>query len=247
MMRNPAHSPDSPFLIRRDPMAPSPVSRRSLLVAMITVCGQSVGCRHQPRRPLHTWVRDPYDACGVAAVPTIVLPTLGEGPWDLRREFQRALSAQLRKAKRMTIVEGDLSPVGTACACSPSSTTWDEQLEMLSNVPAMQAVVSKITYLQPTAPIKLGLVVELRDVATRETLRQVEGLWDAPRCHPTSLRKCMGKRVAEPPWSGDLHRISPRQLLEQAALEISRDLQGIELIGPMEVTCPGETGPTSTR
>ena len=95
-------------------MAPSPVSRRSLLVALVTVCGQFVGCRHQPRRPLHTWVRDPDDECGAAAIPTIVLPTLGEGPWDLRREFQRALSAQLRRSKLMRIVEGELSPVGTA-------------------------------------------------------------------------------------------------------------------------------------
>ena len=228
-------------------MAPSPHSRRSLLVALITVCGQIAGCRHQPRRPQHTWVRDPYDPCGAGSVPTIVLPTLGEGPWDLRLEFQRALSAQLRKAKRMRIVEGELSTVGTACACPPSSTTWDEQLAALGPIPAMQAVVSKITYLQATAPIKLGIVVEIRDVATRETFRQVEGLWDAPRCHPHSLRKCMGQRVAEPTWSDDLHKISPRQLLEQAALEISRDLQGIDSIDPMEVTCTGTTGPTSTR
>ena len=147
----------------------------------------------------------------------------------------------------MRIVEGELSPVGTACACPPSSMTWDEQWEMLGNVPAMQAVVSKITYLQPTAPIKLGIVVELRDVATRETLRQVEGLWDTPRCHPPASRKCIGKRVAEPLWSGEMYKISPRHLLEQAALEISHDLQEIDLIGHMEVTCTGETGPTSTR
>ena len=226
MRQTPAPSPDSPFLLRRVPMAPSLVSRRSLLVALVTVCGQCVGCRHKSRRPLHTWVRDPHDECGAAAIPTIVLPTLGEGPWDLRREFQRALSAQLRKSKLMRIVEGELFPVGTACACPPSSTTWDEQLETLGNVPATHAVVSKITYLQPTAPIKLGIVVELKDVATRETLRQVEGLWDAPRCHPPSPRKWRGTRVAEPPWSGELYKISPRHLLEQAALEISHDLQG---------------------
>lgn len=247
MMRTPTPIPDSPFLIRRVPMAPSHVSRRSLLVALLAVCGQFVGCRHQPRRPLHTWVRDPYDTSGVAAVPTIVLPALGEGSWDLRCEFQRALSAQLRKSKLMSIVEAELSPVGTACACSPSSTTWDEQLETLGHVPATQAVVSKITYLQATAPIKLGIVVELRDVATRETLRQVEGLWDTPQPHPPSPRKWMGKRVAEPPWSDDLHKISPRHLLEQAAREISRDLQGADLIGQMEVTCTGGTGPTSTQ
>ncbi len=207
-------------------MAPSPVCRRSLLVALVAVCGQFVGCRKTSRIPLHTWVRDPHDECEAAAVPTIVLPTLGEGPWDLRREFQRALSAQLRRSKLMRIVEGELSTVGTACACPPSSTTWDEQWETLGYVPATQAVVSKITFLQPTAPIKLGIVVELRDVATRVTLRQVEGLWDTPRCHPPAPKKWMGKRVVEPPWSGDLHKLSPRHLLEQAALEISRDLQG---------------------
>ena len=228
-------------------MAPSPVSRRSLLVALVTMCGQLAGCRKTSRLPLHTWVRDPDDESGAAAVPTIVLPTLGEGPWDLRREFQRALSAQLRRSKLIIIVEGELSTVGTACACSPSSTTWDEQWETLGNIQATQAVFSKITYLQPTAPIKLGIVVELKDVATRETLRQVEGLWDAPRCHPPAPKKWIGTRFAEPPWSGDLHKISPRHLLEQAALEISNDLQWADSIGPMEVTCTGETRPTSTR
>ena len=227
-------------------MASSPLSRRSLLVAMVTVCGQVVGCRHTSPKPLHTWVRDPYDAGGDNAIPTMVLPTLGEGPWDLRIVFQQALSAQLRRSKLMRIVEGELSTVGTACACPSSSTTWDEQLELLGNFPATQVVVSKITYLQPTAPIKLGIVVELKDVATRETLRQVEGLWDAASCHPSSLKKCLGKRVAEPPWSGDLHQISPRHLLEQAALEISNDLQRIDMVGHQEVNCTGITRPTST-
>lgn len=228
-------------------MAPSLVSRRSLLVALVAVCGQCVGCRKTSRVPPHTWVRNPYDECGVTAVPTIILPTLGEGPWDLRREFQRALSAQLRRSNLMRLVEGELFTVETACGCPSSSTTWDEQLETLSNIQATQAMVSKVTYFQPTAPIKLGMVVELRDVATRETLRQVEGLWDAPHCHPPSPHKWMGKRVSEPPWNDDLHEISPRHLLEQAALEISRDLQGIDWIGQTEVTCTGETRPTSTR
>lgn len=228
-------------------MAPSPVSRRSLLVALLAVCGQFVGCRHKPRRPVHTWVRDPFDAGGAAAVPTIVLPALGEGPWDLRCEFQRALSAHLRKAKLMRIVEAELSLVGTASACAPSSTTWDEQLAALGHVPATQAVVSKITYLQTTAPIKLGIIVELRDVATQQTLRQVEGLWDTPHAHPPALRKWTRKRAADPPWSDDLHKISPRHLLEQAAFEISRDLQRIDLSGHLEVTCAGDTGPSSTR
>ena len=228
-------------------MAPSPVSRRSLLVAMVTVCGQFAGCRQTSPLPLHTWIREPPGECGATAVPTLVLPTLGEGPWDLRRDFQRALSAQLRRSTLLRLVEGELSTVGTACACAPSSTTWDEQLQMLGNVPATQAVVSKVTYFQPTAPIRLGLVVELKDVATRQTLRQVEGLWDAPRCPPPAPLKWRGKRVAEPPWSDDLHTISPRHLLEQAALEISRDLQGIEMIVQPEVTCTGESEPTSTR
>jgi len=197
--------------------------------------------------PLHTWVRDPYDVCGADAVPTIVLPTLGEGPWDLRNEFQRALCAQLRRSKLMRIVEGELSTAGTACACSPRSITWNEQLETLGNVHATQAVVSKVTYLQTTAPIQLGIVVELKDVATRETIRQVEGLWDAPRFQPPAHWKWMGKRVDEPPSSGDLNEISPRHLLEQAALEISHDLQGIDLIEHSEVTCTGETEPASTR
>ena len=221
-------------------MVPSPLSRRSLLVALVTVCGQLAGCRQTSRMPLHTRVRDPLDEYGAAAVPTIVLPTLGEGPWDLRREFQRALSAQLRRSTLMRIVEGELSTIGTACACPSSSTTWDNQLETLGHIQATQAVVSKVTYLQATAPIKLGVVVELKDVASRETLRQVEGLWDAPRCHPPSSRKWMGQRVAEPRFNGDLDKISPRQLLEQAALEISRDLQGINLIGQTEVSCIGD-------
>ena len=227
-------------------MAPSPVSRRSLLVAMVTVCGQLMGCRHTTRNPLHTWVRNPTDESGAAAVPTIILPTLGEGPWDLRRDFQRALSSQLRRSKRMIIVEGELSTVGTACACPPNSTTWDEQLVTIGHVQSVQAVVSKITYFQPTAPIKLGLVVELKDVGTGQTLWQVEGLWDAPRCHPPSQSKWKCKQVAEARWSDDLHQISPRHLLEQAALEISNDLQGFNLIGHGEVNCTGETGPTST-
>lgn len=227
-------------------MAPSPVSRRSLLVALIAVCGQFAGCRTTHRIPLHTWVRNPDDECGAAAVPTIVLPTLGECPWDLRSEFQRALSAQLRKACLVRIVEGELSSNGAACACSPNSTTWDEQLETLGNVQAMQAVVSKVTYFQPTAPIKLGIIVELKDVTTRKTLQQVEGLWDAPGWLPPSPPKWIGKRVAEPPSTGNLHEISPRHLLEQAALEISYDLQGISMIGHMGVTCTEETGPMST-
>ncbi len=247
MMRTPAHSPDSPFLIRRVPMPPSPLSRRSLLLALMTACVPIVGCRQTSRVPTHTWVRDPSDACEVSAIPTMVLPTLGEGPWDLRRDFHRALSAQLRKSKRMKIVAGELSPVGIACACSPSSTTWDEQLETLGHVPAMQVVVSKITFLQPTAPIKLGIVVELKDVATRATLRQVEGLWDTPRCPPPAPKNCLGKRVAEPPWSSELYKISPRHLLEQAAQEIAKDLHWTDTIGPIEVTCTGETEATSTR
>jgi len=228
-------------------MAPSHVSRRSLLVSMVIVCVQSIGCRQKPQVPLHTWVRDPYDACGVAAVPTIVLPTLGEGPWDLRREFQRALCSQLHKLRLMRIVEGELSTVGISSACSPSSTTWDEQLETLGNVQVTQVVVSKITYLQPTAPIKLGIVVELKDVITHETLRQVEGFWDAPPCHSPSHLKCIGRRVAEPSWSSDLHKISPRHLLEQAAEELSRDLQRINVIGQVGLNCTGETASVSTQ
>lgn len=224
-------------------MAPSPVSRRSLLIALATLCGQFAGCRHSSGIPRHTWVRDPYDPCGAAAISTIVLPTLGEGPWDLRRDFHRALSSHLRKSKSRKIVETQLSTVDAACTCAPSITTWDEQLQMLSGLEVMQAVVSKVTYLQPTAPIKVGIVVELRDVITRESLGQVEGLWDAMRCHPAPPPpKCISKRVGEPPWSGELHKISPRHLLEQAAREISLDLEGIGLVGQVETVCDTEAG-----
>jgi hypothetical protein len=218
-------------------MAPSSIRRRSMLVALFTVCGQFFGCRKTSRMPLHTWTRDPFDECSAAAVPTIVLPTLGEGPWDLRRDFQRALSSHLQKVKLMKIVEGEQSTVGTGCDCAPSLMTWDEQFQMLGNTSAMQAVVSKVTYLQTMAPVKLGIVVELKDVATRETLRQVQGLWDAPRCHPPSQRKKIRCRVAEPPWSDDLLKISPRHLLEQAAWEISQDIQTTDVGGQVQVTC----------
>lgn len=227
-------------------MAPSSIRRRSMLVTLFTVCCQFVGCRKTSRMPLHTWVRDPFDECSAAAIPTIVLPTLGEGPWDLRRDFQRALSSQLRKAQLMKIVEGEQNQVGTACACVASLTTWEQQLQMLGNIPVTQAVVSKVTYLQPTAPIKLGIVVELKDVATRETLRQVEGLWDAPRCHPPSQRKKIPCRVSEPLGSSDLLKISPRHLLEQAAVEISHELQGNRTIGQMQVSCTKEAEQTSS-
>lgn len=224
-------------------MAPTPVSRRSLLIALATLCGQFAGCRHSAGIPRHTWVRDPYDPCGAAAISTIVLPTLGEGPWDLRRDFHRALSSHLRKSQHRKIVEPQLPAIDAACSCPPTITTWDEQLQMLSGLEVMQAVVSKVTYLQPTAPVKLGIVVELRDVITRESLGQVEGLWDALKCHPAPPpSKCISKRVSEPPWSGELHKISPRHLLEQAAREISLDLEGIGLMGQIETVCDTEAG-----
>jgi hypothetical protein len=39
-----------------------------------------------------------------------------------------------------------------------------------------------------------------------------------------------------------LHKISPRHLLEQAAREISLDLEGIGLMGQVETVCDTEAG-----
>lgn len=222
-------------------MSPTSLSRRSMLVAMVSACGQFMGCRQTTHMPMHTWVRDLPGECGLAAVSTIVLPPLGEGPWDLRYDFQRALCAQLRKLSSMKIVEEELSTSGISC--ETGSMSWDDQLQLLGQTQATQAVVSKVTYLQTTAPIKLGLVVELRDLATRTTLRQVEGLWDAPHCHPPAPKKWTDKSVTAPPWSSDLYKISPRHLLEQAAREVARDLDGISMIGQAETHCAHEAGP----
>lgn len=243
----PADSFASSVLLRHLPMAPFLISRRSLLVALMAVYSQFSGCRQTSPLPQHIWARDPSDESGAAAIPTVVLSTLGEGQWDLRCEFQRALCGQLRRASLMRIVEAEQSVVGTARACSSTSTTWDEQLQTIGNVPAAQAVVSKIVYLQTTAPIKLGIVVELKDVASRDTLRQVEWLWDGQACHSPSPLKWIGKVACDPPWNDELHKISPRHLLEQAAREISLDLQGIDTIGQRKIPCTRETEPTSTR
>jgi len=201
-----------------------------MLAMLVAMSSQFTGCRTSSRLSQHTRVRDLTQGCSVLAIPTIVLPTLGEGPKEMRCVFQRALATQLQKSKHRTIVESPPFTADTIPICSPCPSNWDEQLESLGEIGAMQAVVSKVTDLQTTAPVKLGIVVELKDVSTRETLRQVEGLWDAPNYHPPKPRKRTGCRVAEPPWSSDLSKISPRYLLEQAAVEISSELQEIAVI-----------------
>lgn len=208
-------------------MLSSPLNRRTLLATLAACCGQLAGCRHTSPLSSHTIVRQPGDPCAEAVIPTIVMPPVGEGPECLKEEFHQALSVQLRKSMCLSIVEGSPAMVLSTSACATRPAIWEDQLALLDGSSFPQAVVSRITYFQPTAPIKLGVVVELKDVLTRVTLCQVEGLWDAPQCQTHANRRRRHKRACEPTWNDELQLISPRAVIEQAALEVSRDLQSI--------------------
>ncbi len=229
------HSANSQTALRMYPMVPPTFSRRSMLAPLAAMCGQILGCRNTSSIPLNTWARDPINEYGAESPSTIVLPTLGEAPRTLRNDFQQALCAQLRKSQLIALVDGGMSASETPCSHPNNMMTWDEQLANLGTVQAVQAIASKITYFEPTAPVKLGIKVLLIDAGTRATLRQVEGLWNAAQYQPCLPKKWLEKHVDEPQRNDNLCNISPKHLMEQAALEISMELQSI---GAIDIATP---------